>query len=590
MSQEKKEKTTQRMAIKSSAISFIQKWLTSQDLFGILSKDRYKNLKMRIVLLDAILSMIPLIIVVTISYFWFQSILKDDYRNQSRWQIENTKQTVEFFIEEKLSGLRFLSSAYSYEQLSDEKFLSELFLKFKKEFSGLVDLGVIDSNGFQKSYVGPYSLMGKDYSNQDWFHEVVIRSAYVSDVFMGYRKIPHFAIAVKREMPEKGIFWILRATIDMHTLEKYASAMNLRDNDDAFIITHEGILQTPSRFHGNVLEKIPLPIKLSQEVTLLQDTTLSDKNPAIFGYAAIKNSPWFLVTIINSSPYLKIPNIFKNELVIITVLSIIFSIFVTIALAQSVVNRIKKADQELEQAIESTEHASKLASIGRLAAGVAHEINNPLAIINEKAGLMKDILETSEDIRENKDKFLILLHGVFESVNRCRTITHRLLGFSRRMDVGHDAIDLNDAVREVLGFIEKEILYRDIVLTLNLADTLPKVVTDKGQIQQVFLNIINNAVDAVDEGGQIEVASVMQDAKTVRVSVKDNGIGIPKEKLKHIFEPFYTTKEKGKGTGLGLSISYGIMQRLGGTLQVESEVHKGTTFIVEVPINAEAAK
>jgi len=115
-------------------------------------------------------------------------------------------------------------------------------------------------------------------------------------------------------------------------------------------------------------------------------------------------------------------------------------------------------------------------------------------------------------------------------------------------------------------------------------------VTDKGQIQQVFLNIINNAVDAVEEGGKIEVASIKKDAKTVRVSIRDNGVGIPKEKLKHIFEPFYTTKEKGKGTGLGLSISYGIMQRLGGTMLVESEVHKGTTFIVEIPIKAEDAE
>ena len=576
--------------MKTTFISLIRHWFKPEDLFGILSKDRYKSLKIRIVLLDAVLSMIPLIIVVTVSYFWFQSILKDDYRNQLRWQMENTKQSIEFFVEEKLSGLRFLSSAYSYEQLSDEKTLAGIFSKFKKEYIGLVDIGVIDSNGFQKSYVGPYRLQGKDYSNQDWFNAVVIRSSYVSEVFMGYRQLPHFAIAVKKEVPEKGTFWILRATIDMQTLQKYASAINLRGNDDAFIITKEGILQTPSRFHGNVLEKFSLPITLSQESIFLQDLTLPDNSPAIFGYTSIIDSPWILVTIIKSNPYLKIPNIFKNELFIITVLSIIFSIFVTIALAQTVVNRIKKTDQELEQAIESTEHASKLASIGRLAAGVAHEINNPLAIINEKAGLMKDILETSADPPANKDRFLILLNGIFESVNRCRTITHRLLGFSRRIDVSHDAINLNDAIKEVMGFLEKEILYRNITLTLNLKEDLPQVVTDKGQIQQVFLNIINNAVDAVDEGGRIEISSDRKDDKTVRVLIKDNGVGIPKEKLKHIFEPFYTTKEKGKGTGLGLSISYGIMQRIGGTMLVESEVHKGTTFIIELPINAESVK
>jgi two-component system NtrC family sensor kinase len=141
----------------------------------------------------------------------------------------------------------------------------------------------------------------------------------------------------------------------------------------------------------------------------------------------------------------------------------------------------------------------------------------------------------------------------------------------------------------VIEFLEKEILYRNINLKLNLMENLPKVETDKGQVQQVFLNIINNAIDAVKEGGQIEVYSALKEGKFVQISIRDNGIGIPKDKLKQTFEPFYTTKEKGRGTGLGLSISYGIMQRLGGTILVESEVNKGTTFTVEVPIKAESA-
>jgi two-component system NtrC family sensor kinase len=156
------------------------------------------------------------------------------------------------------------------------------------------------------------------------------------------------------------------------------------------------------------------------------------------------------------------------------------------------------------------------------------------------------------------------------------------------MEMSHDAIDINDAVKEVVGFLEKEISFRNIRLELNLSQNLPKIVTDKGQIQQVLLNIINNAIDAVEEGGIIDISSNTKDQQVIRVSIQDNGSGIPKDKLKHIFEPFYTTKEKGKGTGLGLSISYGILKRLGGTILVESEVNKGTTFIVEIPIKAEA--
>jgi len=254
-------------------------------------------------------------------------------------------------------------------------------------------------------------------------------------------------------------------------------------------------------------------------------------------------------------------------------------------------NRDITIRKDTEEALRKSEQlllqAHKMDAIGRLAAGVAHEINNPLAIINEKAGLMKDFLELSEDSGGNKEKFLSLLNSIFESVTRCRTITHRLLGFSRRTDVSRDIINLNDALREVIGFVEKEVLFRNITLELHLREDLPTVTGDKGQLEQVVLNIMNNAVDAIEKGGNIEIITDVKDESTLTISIRDNGPGIPENIVKHIFEPFFTTKEKGKGTGLGLSISYGIMQKLGGTISVQSEVNKGTTFTIEIPQKAE---
>ena len=243
----------------------------------------------------------------------------------------------------------------------------------------------------------------------------------------------------------------------------------------------------------------------------------------------------------------------------------------------------KRSENALRESEQLLLQAHKMEAIGRLAAGVAHEINNPLAVINENAGLMKDLLELSENIEQNKEKFIGTLDVIFENVNRCRTITHRLLGFARRTDISYAVINVNDAVREVIGFLEKEILYRNIHLKLNLREDLPSVVSDKGQLQQVLLNIINNAIDAVEKGGLIEVFTDIKDESAVRVAVRDNGDGIPEDIIKHIFEPFFTTKEKGKGTGLGLSISYGIMRKMGGIILVESKNDNGTTFIVEIP-------
>jgi len=553
------------------------------DLFSLLSKDRYRSLKIRIIVLDAVLSLVPLFIVITISYFWFQQILKDDFKDRLKGDIESTQQSVDFFLDERLSALRFIVSSYTFEELRDGKMLTTVFVRLKKEFPGLVDLGVIDSDGIQQSYAGPYLLEKKDYSTQDWFNKIVIRPHYVSDIFMGYRRIPHFAMAVKNENPGNGTFWVLRATIAIETLGKYTAALDLRENDDAFIVNHEGVLQTPSRFHGNVLEKFG-ECSLSAGKVSVKDIEDQSGIRSICASASIKNSPWILVAVIKSPSYGRIPKIFRNELFFLSVISIFIGIMANILMTQTVVNRIKHADLDRAEAIAKTEHANKMATVGRLAAGVAHEINNPLAIINEKAGLMEDLLEQAGDLRQQKEKFLNLLGGIFDSVNRCRKITHRLLGFSRRVDIGRDVVDMNDTIKEVIGFIEKEILYRNIRLELNLKKDLPKVETDKGLLQQVFLNIINNAIDAIQEGGLIEVSSDVRGTEVVRVSIRDTGSGIPKDNIKHIFEPFYTTKEKDKGTGLGLSISYGIVHRLGGSILVESEVNKGTTFIVEMPV------
>ena len=154
------------------------------------------------------------------------------------------------------------------------------------------------------------------------------------------------------------------------------------------------------------------------------------------------------------------------------------------------------------------------------------------------------------------------------------------------MDVQTETIDLENLLREVLGFLEQEAEYRDLTVSFQVQDKLPTAVSDRGQLQQVFLNILNNAFAAVSDGGRIGIELAREDADHVAVTIADDGVGIPKEHLQRIFEPFFTTKS-GTGTGLGLSITYGIVKKLGGTCRVESEVGTGTRFTVVLPISRE---
>jgi two-component system NtrC family sensor kinase len=170
-------------------------------------------------------------------------------------------------------------------------------------------------------------------------------------------------------------------------------------------------------------------------------------------------------------------------------------------------------------------------------------------------------------------------------VERCSAITHRLLGFAKRMDTNMEVIDLELLLKEVTGFLEREASLGNIKINFNIAENLPSIDSDRGQLQQVFLNILTNAYYAVKEGGQIDIYANQVNDHNVEISIADNGVGISDENLEHIFEPFYTTKGK-YGTGLGLSITYGIVEKLGGYISVKSKLGEGTSFTVLLPIKS----
>jgi two-component system NtrC family sensor kinase len=271
----------------------------------------------------------------------------------------------------------------------------------------------------------------------------------------------------------------------------------------------------------------------------------------------------------------------KGELIFVFVIGVLVIVIAVLKLTSVMVNRMKISDERRELAFREMQHSHKLSSIGRLAAGVAHEINNPMAIVNEKAGLMRDLIELNPDFPQ-REKFLALIQAIVQAVDRCRTITHRLLGFARRMDVEIEVLNVNDVLTETVGFLEKEALHRNIKLTMNLAPDLPRISSDRGQLQQVFLNILNNAFAAVNDNGSVSVTTWDHDPDYIGVSIQDDGVGMSEDTMKHIFEPFFTTK-KGTGTGLGLSITYGIVKKLGGDIAVKSKLGKGTRFVVYLP-------
>ena len=541
------------------------------------SPDRYIIFRRKIIVLMIVVTLIPLTLMAIINYHQYRNSLKDEIVNPMSALSNKTKLSFELFLEEKLSNVRFIASAYPLKDLSDEKTLSRIFRVLKKEFEGFVDLGLINCDGVQITYAGPYALLGKDYSQQSWFQEVLVRGVYISDVFMGYRKFPHIAIAVTL-MEEGCEGWVLRATIGTEKFDNLIASMGLDPESDAFLINDNGMLQTNSKYYGKVLDKFPLLPPMGNFGTYMAEAVDPLGREVFSVYTHFNELNYVLVLVKPRSVILKSWFTLQGEMLLIFSGSVILIFLVVFKLADVLVKNMREADEKRELAYRELEHSQKLSSIGRLAAGVAHEINNPLAIINEKAGLMKDLVEY-QGPSSNKDKYLDLTGSILHSVERCKTITHRLLGFARRMEIQFEILNINVVVQETLGFLEQEYLYRNIDIRLQLAQDLPQISSDLGQLQQVFLNILSNAFAAVEDGGQVTVISWDESPERIAVTIEDNGCGMSEETLKHIFEPFFTTK-KGYGTGLGLPITYGIVKKMGGDFKVESKVGEGTKFTV----------
>ena len=239
--------------------------------------------------------------------------------------------------------------------------------------------------------------------------------------------------------------------------------------------------------------------------------------------------------------------------------------------------KVKQRTEELVAMQARVAQSERLASVGMLAAGVAHEVNNPLGSILALTSLSVEDMPKDDPNREN-------LEEVVRQSERCRDIVRGLLDFSRQSKGNTEPVDLNKVLQNTLTLVGKQALFFNIDVVCQFEPGLPPVIADRSQFQQVFINMLMNAAQAVEERGTITVVTRSNSVdKTVEVAISDTGRGIPPEQIGRIFDPFFTTKESGHGTGLGLSIAYGIVTSHRGNISVQSEVGKGSTFTIRMP-------
>jgi len=241
--------------------------------------------------------------------------------------------------------------------------------------------------------------------------------------------------------------------------------------------------------------------------------------------------------------------------------------------------RLEKSKIELEIAQKQIYQAEKLASIGRLASGVAHQVNNPL---NGIKSCIYAIQKEPENLKQTNE-YLELIN---EGLNNIETVVQKLLGFARQEHNHKTKIDINESIQKVINLLDYRLKDKLITLNLNFSSNLPLIEFDYFLFQEVIMNLLLNSFDAVSQNGKIDIKTEMIEDRLL-IEIKDNGIGIPKENLQKIFDPFFTTKEVGVGTGLGLSVCLNIIESYGGTISVSSIQGEETIFTVEIPIKGE---
>jgi len=537
----------------------------------------------------AVVTLFPLITITLIDYNFTQKSIESEILLRTARIASNFRRSLSFFLSERKSALDFLVHENTFESINDEQHLSRVLHNLQQSFGGgFEDLSVIDANGHQITYVGPHKLEGRDYSGQPWFDKVREKGIYISDVFMGFRQSPHLVIAVKYDLPD-GSFYVLRSSVGTVRFNNQLAEMELSGRGDAFIINQHGIIQTPARYYGNVLEKFPLEIPQYSEKTEVFEKTDSKGEPLIIGYAYIPDTPFILMVIKHKDEMMSSWHETRMKLIGFLFFNITLILLVIFSVTTYMVNNLYLADQKRLTSLHELEYSSKMASIGRLAAGIAHEINNPLAIINEKAGLMKDLFAIKKEYA-NDSRLTGIADSILSSVKRCATITKRLLGFARQPDISIQSVKVGELIREVLSFTGKEAEYRSIDVMVDVPENIPEIESDRSKLQQIFLNLINNSFAAMEADNSLYISAQNGKDGRISISVSDTGCGIPAPDLERVFEPFFSTKTQKGGTGLGLSITYNLVREIGGSIEVHSTVGEGTTFVVTLPLKMKEKK
>ncbi|WP_462324093.1 sensor histidine kinase [Desulfoplanes sp.] len=553
----------------------------------------YARLRKQILMGMILVPVVPFLMIIGVGYYHFSTSIKENTVSSMQRIVRDHREMVTSFLKERRADLTFVLAEHGFRELKDPRTLALVFDHLQKESPAFVDLGIFDPHGVHVSYVGPYKLSGKMYRNATWFKEVVDKGSYQSDVFMGFRNVPHFVIALSRM--HKGNPWVIRATIDTYRFSEFVEKIRIGRTGEAYIVNQDGVFQTQRRPGGGFLAQDNEDLEYPDHPREIRTYVNEDRNGMTYLYATTWIIPhkWLLVVRQDKNDAFAPFDRAVWMTLAITFVSGVGIVILAVVLSGRIEKQLRITDREKASLQDQLVRATRLAELGEMAAGFAHEINNPLQVMKSDhayIGLVLEDMKNKGDFKEGEDSREIRnsLVQIKKQIDRCAKITRSILSFGRRGTPEYRDIDLNAFIPEVVSMIEKKASVNGIELGCELFEESLSIYADPGHIQQVLLNFFNNAIYAIVErhgsqGGRLVIVGTHSPEGLVEIRVQDNGAGISPENQKKIFSPFFTTKPVGKGTGLGLSVCFGLVENMGGTMEVSSQQGVGTTFTLRFP-------
>lgn len=572
-----------------------------------------------------IVPFIPFISAIGVSFHYFTSAVESGTHGSLYRIVSDHGNMIDTFLMERKSDLRLVSAMVGIEKMTRNGQIHEMLTHLKDRSPAFVDLGIFDDQGLHVSYAGPYDLKGKRYQDEGWFKAVMAKGEYVSDVFLGYRNAPHFVIAVCLESEKRR--WILRATIDTLFFDRLVSGVRIGKSGEAYVLNHQGIAQTGRR--SGEVPMMSMDPGFKNYVSDRTKKSIFMEKEYLHAITSVNKGAWFLVVRQEKRDAL---SAFYSALyvsVAITLVGGAVIVGLAFTLRGRILHWIERLIHEKESLGSQLIRASQLAEIGEMAAGFAHEINNPLQIIKGEHSLLEMLLREmatesrmekkderavgsshvgSSDIHFSKEEWNTFVGDTKESldqirlqIDRCSEITSAVLKFGRKTETRLQSLSPSDIIPEMLKMVRNKAAVHGVEIHCDIPKNASAFMGDASQFQQVMLNLFNNALDAVvsrhgASGGRLVIQVMGENEKAmadkavqilankgVLIRVSDNGMGIRPEHIDKIFSPFFTTKAVGKGSGLGLSVCYGIVESFGGTMSVESRLGEGTTFTIALP-------